>query len=957
MSSTSILAEANSSASMAAVLTISSQLPYLSSAFEKLSFASTNGSSFLNPSPMDLVMVVPRMVYHVGYFAFFTVPEHVDGMLGRGLTGSAIAEATGGEAGNATTTAISTAAFLQGTGAELLSTGSSGGSQAGRISQALGFQNVRGLGGAFSYMTSRWALGCFTMAIILNRAQIYASARRHITLTWPLRFALRILPIVVILFQIQWLLQAIHCQTSPDYSTMRYGKPGKHSALDFTTDGGMLYRLSSSLLYGQGDKESCSAVNMIRPTKDSPPVSGSLSLLWPLFRSLCLSQFIETLSCAVQGKTPMAETGMTIFEHSLAFAEAEAMVSSQLGWGPFSTSKAASRGNASTTGQNETSSAVDTGDRWIIFDKVNTPPEVLLIGLISSLSNLSSQVLGVLGMQAKFRLVNTGIWALCFMSAFVWSFFDFSPDAGGDLDLLRFPTVCIIGFIPHLLILVGILVCASIYLLALLLTALSPPPGLPPPTSLKERFIMAHENLHANVHLSTIRISMHEDFYTTLLKVGFTALTAASEAVFLNEGREVSVRRSTWLEEDRLREIQRARDSFDPSNPTIPQECLVGADDSVVDGVGLVEEKDNDAKRDALQWKSGYARERKTQGLKGASKTNKPRIGGGGVGFMQRGGRWIMAWEFFRGIFWLVCGWIALGLVKLLDKAGITRRPQWIRRMARRNKVAAESTNTRRTDDSADLEFWLLSDDGVLSLPSDNQVDVEVETRKRLQSGSDGWDEKDEKTLDSNLYGWWKHGGWWGEQDTSGEYSAEDQDDDTTSVISMSTTTSDADWESDREDGRRTPTQQDPYPSSREATPIVDCTLDASLLAQLLAPKNSEQRQETRLLAHHLASDRILTRSEYRRQVEREKSQLLTSTRYHPAGFAPSSSISTTGKLTPDEESELLENLIIARRSYNAATFLPSSDEPSSSSSSTWQMGAEGLGSGGPQCVGLVGDE
>ena len=75
-------------------------------------------------------------------------------------------------------------------------------------------------------------------------------------------------------------------------------------------------------MLGTSDADSCRAVNMV-PTEynslSERPIdlTGSLSLLWPLFESFCFSQFVETLSCAVQGRQVAAETGMTLFEHSL----------------------------------------------------------------------------------------------------------------------------------------------------------------------------------------------------------------------------------------------------------------------------------------------------------------------------------------------------------------------------------------------------------------------------------------------------------------------------------------------------------------------------------------------------------------------------------------------------------------------------------------------------------------
>ena len=66
--------------------------------------------------------------------------------------------------------------------------------------------------------------------------------------------------------------------------------------------------------------------------------------------------------------------------------------------------------------------------------------------------------------------------------------------------------------------------------------------------------------MQANVPLSGIRITLHMDFYTALLRTGFAIMTMASEAVYLNESRGVSIKQRTWLEEDRLREIEAVGD-------------------------------------------------------------------------------------------------------------------------------------------------------------------------------------------------------------------------------------------------------------------------------------------------------------------------------------------------------------------------------------------------------------
>jgi hypothetical protein len=179
--------------------------------------------------------------------------------------------------------------------------------------------------------------------------------------------------------------------------------------------------------------------------------------------------------------------------------------------------------------------------------------------------------------------------------------------------------------------------------------------------------------------------------------------------------------------------------------------------------------------------------------------------------------------------------------------------------------------------------------------------------------------------------------------DESGNFNPDqkDLDEDNTSVVSFSTKTEDEqEWESDVEndDGRRTPTQE--YPDfSRESTPFFDTPLDSADLAQLLHPKTPGQRAEAQALAAHLASENIVTRSRYRNIVQREKAKVLTSTRQRPANFVASS-----GKLTLEEEAQILEHLIISRRSFQNAT--SSTDQPTS-----WAKGASGMGEGGPQCV------
>ena len=698
--------------------------------------------------------------------------------------------------------------------------------------------------------------------------------------------------------------------------------------LDFSEDGGLLYYISSMLLFWETDAESCLAVGLIPSRFESWDRRGSLSLLWPLFQSLCLGQFVETMSCVIQGKPLMTETGMSIFESSLAFAEAEAMITSRLGYSWLGASKS----SASKSVSSGAGTITKMLPRSEILSKMNTTPEVLLMGAISALNNLSSHILGVLDMQARYRLINTGVWGLCFMSAFIWGFFSLRPESGPEAIIMRFPTVCIVGFLPHMLILVGIMICAFIYSLALLLCFLSPPTEGPPPQSLSYRFKLARENMQANAQLSSIRLDMQEDFYTALLKIGFSALTVASEAVYLNEGQRISVARLTWLEEERMKEVEAYASSNDPSHRL---------------GIHLERPKPGDVSEDGSPrpWKSGYDKATSVKAVKGPRLLDA-RVGSDGVGHTQRGGRYLVAGQFFHGIFWLWVSWIRVMTNKALDKAGIRARPQWLQRSKRERGNQGAQVGVLQTPPPDPLDFWILSDEGVLESPQNDDVDVAYEMRKRQLSESEQWGEREERDLDSSTYEWWKNGGWWGEKDESGSYKASVKDDDATSIISMSTAATEMDNEDsmDITSGASTPTQRHPYPyHSRSISPTpsidyADNAIDPDDLARLLDPKDKDTRNEARMLSYHLASSHVTTRSQYRHAQSFVNTKLLTSTRYRPSNL----SVPVTGPLSAEEEAQLLEQMIVKHRSkpLNA-----------NQAADSWRDGAAGMGQGGPQCV------
>ncbi|KAJ9317928.1 hypothetical protein DTO271D3_2026 [Paecilomyces variotii] len=884
-------------------------------------------SSFLSISPRDLLKLPLRAIYQAEVFTFVTVPREVGRFIGLDNMAANLWDSPvpmGGERNAIPPAAAATTAAAVGDAAE------AGARDAGLNLTEL-FHAMRRFSGFFSYMTSRWSLACFTVALVLNRVTIYASTRRHLSLRWDKRLALRLIPILLFISQITVLLRAIRCQTSPDYSDLRYGKPGKRLALDYAGNGGFLYNLSTTLLFWETDQQSCSAVNMGRPTSDSDIPYGSFALLWPVFLRLCLSHFVETLSCALQGRTVVTEAGMSIFEHSLAFAEAETMISQSIGLGLFGLPKSSAKDETPLT-PDGSSSSVHLLTRAQVLERMNVTPELLLIALISCCNSMTSNILDIFGKQSRYRLVNTTIWGLCFMGAMVWGFMD-STSLGSETGVLKFPTVCIVGFVPHLLILMGILICIGIYGLAVTITAFCLPADLPQPSSLRERFALAHENMQGGNQIWNVRLNRHEDFYTTLLRVGYAALTAASEAVFLNEGKSVLARPMTWLEEDRLAELETSRRR--------PSRLGVRAETREVpfESAETFEFKLPEA---PAQWETGYGREKKIEKQANGSRPVRSQSSLGGVGAFQGVTRGYHVLSFFRSIFYLVVRWVTYGFSKLLDRIGISARPQWLKKLI---GTPRKSTHLRRTDQQASLDFWILTDEGELELPEDNEFDVEKEMRKREIMSRNQWDDSDETRLENKLYNWWKAGGSWGNQDQSPDYAPTDDDlDDTTSVIS--TTTTDSEWEDYESDGRRTPTQRNPFPNtfSREGTPVKETLLDTASLARLLDPRDRESKEEARILAAHLAGGEqggIMTRSRFQRQLERERTRVLLSSRYR-SELSGQSGGEGKKRPTPEEEVEILENLILSRRQNSSNT---------GSEQASWENGASGLGPDGPQCV------
>lgn len=375
-------------------------------------------------------------------------------------------------------------------------------------------------------------------------------------------------------------------------------------------------------------------------------------------------------------------------------------------------------------------------------------------------------------------------------------------------------------------------------------------------------------------------------------------MTAASEAVYLNEAMRVNVHSSTWLERKRYAEAVARR------RP----------------GGGKAEVESHSI--------SGYARESKNRGTDTDTPQAAATLGQGesGVGLTHRQGRWALTIRFMRGIVILLLVIQFRLMIAVLQKLHIAWRPHWMARLSESHR----NEESKRRQGSSPMEQESLLATGRY----DAQFDIETFTRNKMHRGGvyDRDPKESEEQISNYLYNWWKGGGKWGEVDTSGDYapSTLDDDDDTTSVISFSTTSDADDWSDMEEEGQRTPTQSS-FRYSRESTPVQDNTLDLARLSHLLDPRSKEDREEARMLGRHLQSSGVLTRSQYRKVLQSNDARLLAPPRFRKSGSEPMSS---------EEEEQVLEEFMLDRR-----------DAAARSTAGTWNSGAEGMGAEGPQCV------
>lgn len=247
-----------------------------------------------------------------------------------------------------------------------------------------------------AYWLSPFSLLCMITALAMNRIIIFASARRHRRLPTISNTCLRLFALFLLLRASWGLLVA--CKAYLKNPVV--GWLLQSSLFDFEPT---VFARASFFSLGFGDdyfKE-----------QDGLGLGPTTAVLRPFHLALCLSQVLETFIAVASGSRPAVETGITLFEYSLAFQEA-------------------------------------TPYRFPV-------PQLLWVALIALANQLDIHLLGLFNLQS-YRLIPSTAIGLATLGYYVRCML-----AG---DLVRMPFIIVVGYFPHVCILAVIVLSYLIYL-------------------------------------------------------------------------------------------------------------------------------------------------------------------------------------------------------------------------------------------------------------------------------------------------------------------------------------------------------------------------------------------------------------------------------------------------------------------------------------------------------------
>lgn len=368
-------------------------------------------------------------------------------------------------------------------------------------------------GAISTYCCSLYGFSCLVMALILNRTLVMASTNtthnqqiainrnRGLISNQQLALILKNLSIIFLRIGVIGVLLYSGYNVLVALNLLNHlGLPDKNLA--------WLYRMLNDKYFAY-DPEYYSDTKYMK-TPDSQVMIGPTSdMYWPVFLNFCLSSFTETLIALIEGKKPYTESGITIFEHSLAFQE-------------FSSNGAFFFGNSK-------------------FHK--RPTEQVLVATLFLILNHLNVHFGALLNKNRYRLIPLSIIGIGFLTYFISTF--------SNWRVLQFPFILILTFTPQVLILITIAISFAIFLIAIAANGFEM-------KGLNYASFFLHEPQEEEYGLGSLNlnISLSDDFYTALLNVGILAITLAGKSSYITELSLVTLDDQTWLERSIWQQIK-----------------------------------------------------------------------------------------------------------------------------------------------------------------------------------------------------------------------------------------------------------------------------------------------------------------------------------------------------------------------------------------------------------------
>ncbi|KAI5970669.1 hypothetical protein CANMA_000260 [Candida margitis] len=386
-------------------------------------------------------------------------------------------------------------------------------------------------GSISTYCCSVYGLACLVMALILNRTLVMASTnsihnqqmainrQRQIsgnrglidayksaaTLKKLSIFSFRIGVVLVLLYQVYNVLMAL--------------KLNQFLGLAGTSNIKWFYNLIPARFFTYSPEQFADTRYMKTPSKQVM-IGPTSDMYWPIFLTFCFSAFIETFIACIQGRKPFTESGITIFEHSLAFQE-------------FSSNAAFFFSNS--------------------YNYRRPTESVLITSLFSILNHLNIHVGAILN-NNRYRLIPSTTLGLGFLAYFITALV--------NKKIFQFPIILALTFTPQVLILFVILVSLSILVTAIVVNGFRFE-GLNYASfflhedrnqdNIAENEVGDEQDLNS---LANFNIKLSDDFYTALLNLGVLAITSAGKSSYIKELSLVTLDNETWIERSLWQQVK-----------------------------------------------------------------------------------------------------------------------------------------------------------------------------------------------------------------------------------------------------------------------------------------------------------------------------------------------------------------------------------------------------------------